>query len=78
MRIAPQAVKDKIIEHLQAQPNHQTANIVKLLNLPADNNQQLLDKFWTITKQYDYFRKESYETVFPEMYDLVKPYVQLH
>jgi len=71
MRIAPASVKYKITEHLQSIPNHQTANIVKLLNLPMDNSAELLTKFWSITAQYDQFRQESYADTFPEMHKLL-------
>jgi sulfatase maturation enzyme AslB (radical SAM superfamily) len=71
MRIAPDSVKYKITEHLQKNPNHQTDHIVNLLNLPMDNSELLLTKFWAITAKYDEFRQENYADTFPEMYQLL-------
>lgn len=72
MRIAPDPVKYKIAENLQKNPNHQTANIIKLLMLPTEHSDQYLSKFWTITSKYDKFRQESYADTFPEMYNIIK------
>jgi molybdenum cofactor biosynthesis enzyme MoaA len=77
----PNAVKDKIKEKLLTIKN---TNIINSYSLKIENiinfmyntdyKKELLNLFFTKTKQHDDYRKESFKDIFPEFYEILKEY----
>jgi sulfatase maturation enzyme AslB (radical SAM superfamily) len=77
MRIAPSAVKQKIIDKLENSQyilkefKEHISSTINFLSLGHNNSQQLMQEFWEFTNKYDSLRKESYADVFPEFYEIL-------
>jgi len=72
IRILPDNVKSIILDN---NPNFKDRyGDFILQNL--DNAGEHLKKFWQITKDLDEFRNQSFEKVFPEYYEILKPYIK--
>ncbi len=60
------SMKQLVLNHLPAVLNHLTA---------ADLSAHFKD-FWTSTQRHDLYRRQAYAEVFPEFYNVLKPYLQ--
>jgi len=76
----PTPVKDIVKEKLESintdLVHHHSLTIDNIINFMYGNkyNKDLLVLFFTKTKQHDGYRKESFESTFPEFYELIKDY----
>jgi hypothetical protein len=77
MRIAPPAVKQKIIDKLENSQylidgwGEKASVIANFISLDHENSQQLMQEFWEYTNKYDDLRKQSYADIFPEFYEIL-------
>ena len=77
MRIAPNTVKQKIIDKLENSHyfvdgwKEKMSAVSNFIKLDHEDSQQLMQEFWEYTNKYDTLRKESYADVFPEFYEIL-------
>ena len=70
IRHIPIAVRKTIAEKLASNPT-----IANFLIQTIPGCDIAWPKFWKITKELDLIRSQSFESTFPEFYELIKPYV---
>jgi hypothetical protein len=71
IRILPDNVKSIILDNNPKFKDRYSDFILQNI----DNADLHFKKFWQITKDLDEFRNQSFETVFPEYYKLLHPYI---
>lgn len=68
--------KYKSIDYTNLQFNKDSMSVNDIVNFmmfsPSDS--EMFQKFFTVTRRHDEYRKESFEKVFPELYEILKNY----
>jgi len=77
MRIAPDHIKQKIIDKLSSTPllektwQFKIDQVINYLRLDYENRQDLMAEFWDYTNKYDSLREQSYCNYFPEFFKVL-------
>jgi MoaA/NifB/PqqE/SkfB family radical SAM enzyme len=77
VRIAPQAVKQAIIDNLnikrltESSWDFKVKEIIDYIRLDYEDPQELLKEFWRHTNLYDKLREQSYAEIFSEFYKVL-------